>query len=180
MILDNKYFLYRHIRKDKNEVFYIGVGTKYYDKRCKNSNVYRRAFLKSIRNPFWKNITNKTDYEVEILYESDSYMFIEEKEKEFIQLYGRRENNTGTLVNMTGGGKGQKLVHKKKHSYDTRLKMSVSAKGRVFSEEHREKLRQAKLRNPVRYWKGKQFSEEHKNKLSEKKKQIWEKKDFVD
>jgi hypothetical protein len=55
MIKDNgKYFIYRHIRLDTNEVFYIGVGTKYYDKRAINCNVYRRAFLKVVRNPFGK------------------------------------------------------------------------------------------------------------------------------
>lgn len=164
-----KYFIYRHIRLDKNEVFYIGVGTKYTDKRCPNGNPYRRAFLKAPRNPFWKNIVAKTKYEVDIIYESDSYEYIEEKEKEFIKLYGRRELGTGTLCNMTDGGKGQKNVHLKKHSEQTKLKMSNSAKGRVFSEDHKEKLRLAKLKNPVRYWKGKQFSDEHKKGLSKPK-----------
>lgn len=164
-----RYFIYRHIRLDKNEVFYIGVGTKYTDKRCPNANPYRRAFLKAPRNPFWKNIVAKTKYEVDIIYESDSYKYIEEKEKEFIKLYGRRELGTGSLCNMTDGGKGQKCVHLRVHSQATKDKMSKSAMGRVFTEEHKEKLRLAKLKNPVRYWKGKQFSEEHKKGLSKPK-----------
>lgn len=28
IVEDGKYYLYRHIRNDKNEPFYIGVGTK--------------------------------------------------------------------------------------------------------------------------------------------------------
>ena len=164
-----KYFIYRHVRLDKNEVFYVGVGTKYTDKRAPNANPYRRAYLKAPRNPFWKNIVAKTKYEVDIIYESDSYEYIEEKEKEFIKLYGRRELGTGTLCNMTDGGKGQKNVHLRVHSQKTKDKMSKSAKGRVFTEEHKEKLRLAKLNNPVKYWKGKKFSEEHKKGLSKPK-----------
>ena len=165
-----KYFIYRHIRLDKNEVFYIGVGTMYTDKRAPNANPYRRAYLKAIRNPFWKNIVAKTKYDVDIIFESNSYEIIEEKEREFIKLYGRRELGTGTLCNMTDGGKGQKNVHLRQHSEETKKKMSESAKGRVFSEEHKEKLSKAKLKNPSRFWKGKKFSEEHKENLSKESK----------
>lgn len=42
---------------------------------------------------------------------------------------------------------------------------SASHKGRAFSEEHKQKLRDAKMKNPVRYWQGKQLSEEHKDKI---------------
>lgn len=166
---NENYYLYSHTRKDTGDVFYIGVGTKFYDKRSPNASPYRRAHLKSIRNPFWKNIVNKTDYTIDIVCESNDYNFIEQKEKEYISLYGRRENSTGTLVNMTGGGKGQKMVHLRKHSEETKRKMSESAKGRKFSEEHKEKLRQAKLKNPTTYWKNKSFSEEHKQKLRDAK-----------
>lgn len=37
---------------------------------------------------------------------------------------------------------------------------------RIFSEETRQKMRDAKLKNPTRYWLGKKFSKEHKNKIS--------------
>lgn len=166
---EGKYFLYRHIRVDTNEVFYIGVGTKYIDQRTgkKHCNVYRRACLKALRNPFWKNIVAKTKYDIEIVCESDSYEFIEEKEKEFIQIYGRREFKTGTLCNMTDGGKGQRMVFLKSHSDETRKKMSESAKGRKFTEEHKRKLSEAKRNNP--FLKGRKFSEEHKQKIRDGK-----------
>lgn len=67
------------------------------------------------------------------------------------------------------GGKGQRNVFLKQHSEETRRKMSESAKGRTFSEEHKQKLKDAKRLNPVRVWKGKEFSEEHRRKLSEAK-----------
>lgn len=104
-MLEDKHFLYRHIRLDNNEPFYIGIGTKkkwFTDFKTE----YRRAFEKTGRNIFWKRIINKTNYEVEILFESNDYEFIKNKEIELIQLYGKRWNNTGTLVNITDGGEG--------------------------------------------------------------------------
>jgi len=50
-------YVYRHIRLDKNEPFYIGIG--------KIDN-YKRAYLKSIRNVIWKQIVNKTNYDIYI------------------------------------------------------------------------------------------------------------------
>ena len=103
-----QHFLYRHIRLDKNEPFYIGIGTvQERDLNNKRQRIYyRRAYEEAGRNNIWHNIINKTDYEVEILLESDDYEFIKQKEIEFISLYGRRDLNKGTLVNLTDGGQG--------------------------------------------------------------------------
>ena len=43
---------------------------------------------------------------------------------------------------------------------------SESLRGRVMTEEHKQKLREAKLKNPVKYWEGKTLSDEHKKKIS--------------
>ncbi len=171
MIVDNgKYYLYRHIRLDKNEPFYIGVGTK---NACK----YCRAKTKLKRNKYWERIVAKTPYEIEILIESNDYQFIMEKEREFIALYKRRDLENGSLCNLTDGGegspnstrvisdyqkmriskalKGRKLPewqieHLRKtntgrvKSKETNLKMSITMKGREFSEETREKISKAK------------------------------------
>lgn len=96
-----KYYLYRHIRLDKNEVFYIGIGTK--GKRRK----YKRAECIKHRNRFWKNIVAKTKYEIEIVLETDNHKFLLEKEREFIALYGRANLGKGTLCNLTDGGEGK-------------------------------------------------------------------------
>ena len=63
-------YVYRHIRLDKNIPFYIGIGKE-----------EQRAYSKSNRNPYWKKITNKTDYVVEILFNDISYELAKEKEK---------------------------------------------------------------------------------------------------
>jgi hypothetical protein len=97
-----KYYLYRHIRLDNNQPFYIGIGTKY--EKFAPSEEYRRAYNKIGRSCWWKKVINKTNYKVEILLESDNYEFIQEKEIEFIKLYGRKDLEEGILVNLTDGG----------------------------------------------------------------------------
>ena len=86
--------LYRHIRTDKQEVFYIGIGEN-----------ESRAYNKKNRTRVWKNTANK-GYETEILFEDVTWEQVIEKEKEFIALYGRKDLGLGTLVNLTDGGEG--------------------------------------------------------------------------
>lgn len=121
-----KYYLYRHIRPDKNEPFYIGIGTKNQDKFVKGpKSEYQRAYNKCSRSKIWWDIVNKNDgkYEVEILMECDDYKFVENKEIEFVKLYGRINLHTGILSNLTDGGDGKVSCV---HSQDTKDKMSAS------------------------------------------------------
>lgn len=106
--MNRQHYLYRHIRLDTNEVFYIGIGTKSERKYHTHVNEYSRAYIKNTkgRTLFWHRVANKTNYEVEIIFEHEDYEFIKEKEKEFIKLYGRRDLGLGTLVNLTDGGDG--------------------------------------------------------------------------
>lgn len=98
--------MYRHCRKDNGQPFYIGVGTKLYKTHLSISAEYRRAYDTKRRSTFWKNISLKYGHVVEIVYESNDENFIFQKEIEFIELYGRIDNNTGILVNHTDGGRG--------------------------------------------------------------------------
>lgn len=98
-----KYYLYRHVRVDKNEPFYIGIGTR--QRGHNEKSIYLRAYTKANRSSFWKNIVNKTKYDIEIIYETDSISKIKQKEIEFIGLYRRKEHG-GILCNMTDGGDG--------------------------------------------------------------------------
>lgn len=140
-------YLYRHIRLDKNIPFYIGIGI---------DNTYYRANSKKSRNNHWNKIVNKTDYEVEILFEHEDYNFIKEKEKDFISLYGRKDTNNGMLVNKTDGGDGcLGLIH----SDESKLKMSIPNKGKIISEEQKRKVSE--------FHKGKVASKETRLKMSE-------------
>lgn len=100
MIVDNgKHYLYRHIRIDNGVPFYIGVGSKH-----RKSNPYYRANMNTGRNFIWKGIYERCGFSVEILLESNDPVFIMEKEKEFIYLYGKISNGTGILSNIADGG----------------------------------------------------------------------------
>lgn len=94
----NNWYVYRHIRLDKNEPFYIGIG-------CKGN--YSRAKQKNKRSDFWKKIASKSDYKVEIIMDELSHSEAESKEIEFISMYGRIDKGEGTLCNLTNGGKGR-------------------------------------------------------------------------
>jgi hypothetical protein len=145
-------YLYRHIRLDKNEPFYIGIGS---------DETYKRANWKFRNNKLWNSVINKTNYEVEIMIDNLTWNDACEKEKEFILLYGRKDLKTGILVNLTSGGDGKvgNIV-----SNETREKLSIALKGKKRPKEIIEKIR---LKNI-----GKKRSEEIKLKLSNSHKGI--------
>lgn len=149
-------YLYRHIRLDKNEVFYIGIGG--FDVSEKMGS-YRRAFSKCRRNNFWKSIIKKTKYVVEIIIDELDWISACSKEKEFIKLYGRMDQGLGTLVNFTDGGDGSFGLIK---SEKTLEKISNSLKGRTLSEDTKNKIRIANF--------GKVTPENVKEKISQSSK----------
>jgi hypothetical protein len=116
--------VYRHIRLDKNEPFYIGIG-----------NEKSRAYDKRSRTKLWKNIAKK-GYEIEILFEDIDFEEAKKKETEFIALYGRKNNNTGTLVNLTDGGEGTIGY---KHTEESIQKCRIAAKNQVHTIESKHK-----------------------------------------
>lgn len=96
------FMVYRHIRPDRNEPFYIGIGKegsgRESDKR---------------RNSMWESIVkaNNGNYEKEILLSGLTLEEASDKEIEFIKLYGRICNRTGTLANIQDGGVWNKFYH---------------------------------------------------------------------
>lgn len=130
------HYIYRHIRLDKNEPFYIGRGVFKPNGKWLRTKYYR-AFSKkkSGRNNWWLNIIAITDYDIEILFHSDSFSLICQKEKEFIKLYGRKDLGLGTLVNLTDGGEKNFGF---KPNLETCKKMSDSSwvKGKIGYAHH--------------------------------------------
>ena len=102
----DNYFVYTHTRLDTNEVFYVGIGKIPGLNRIRGNNTkYSRAYEKTKRHKFWKNIVCKTDYKVDIVYETTNEEIAKLKEIELISFYGRRCcDNSGTLVNFQPGG----------------------------------------------------------------------------
>lgn len=121
------FYLYRHIRLDTNEVFYVGIGTK--PKYYKQYEVeFNRAYCKKDRNVIWKRIFNKCkNIHVEILFESDDRSYICKKEEELIALY-KRIKDGGTLSNLSLGG--EKAANGFKHTDEAKLKISEASKKR--------------------------------------------------
>lgn len=148
-------YIYRHIRLDKNEVFYIGKGTN-------TNGQYYRSKEKSSRNPHWHNIVNKTEYDIEIMLDELTEDEANKKEVELILLYGRLDLGTGTLVNMTDGGDGVSGS-----SEETRKKQSESAKGRKCLNPHNKDPE--KIRKMAEKHRGMKRSEESRKRMSDAK-----------
>ena len=136
-----QYYVYQHIREDKNEIFYIGIGTK--SKQDLKYNTYRRASCIHKDNNIWLKIVAKTNWKFEILFESDDRQEVEQMEINLIAKYGRKCDNTGCLANLTLGGESN-LGYK--HTEEAIKKISEKAKQkRVYSNinftpELKEKL----------------------------------------
>jgi len=127
--------VYKHIRKDTNEVFYIGIGKS-----------KKRAYdMWNHRNEFWHNIKRKTDVDVEIIHEGLNWKDACKKERQLIQTYGRRDLGLGTLVNMTDGGDGGHGVivsdETKEKIRQFQLSQDTPWKHRPVREEVKEKIR---------------------------------------
>lgn len=150
-------YLYRHIRLDKNEPFYVGIGS---------DDTYKRAYSSKNRNKHWKNIVGKIEYEVEIVLDDLTWEQACNKEREFIKLYGRQDTTSGILCNYTDGGEG---VLGLIVTAESREKMRKAQTGKKQPKEQIAK-RVAKLSGPGNPWYGKQFSDEYKQKLSTAKK----------
>ena len=136
IIAEGKHYLYRYIRHDKNEPFYIGIGTKHEDDK---NGGHARAVVKKYNNRIWMSITKRTNYDVEILLESDDYTFVKQKEQEFIKLYGRIDKGTGSLANLTDGGEGTRGMRKITYTDELRKRMSESHMGKRLSPESQAK-----------------------------------------
>lgn len=156
--------VYKHIRLDTNEIFYVGIGKD-----------EKRAYqIHNRRNSYWKNIVNKTDYKIEITHQDICYEEACAIEKYLIYFYGRANLNQGTLCNLTDGGEGClglvvsektrekfrgsnnymfgkthskevkermiKIITEKMQDEKVRKKISDKAKGRKVSDKHKEKL----------------------------------------
>lgn len=150
-------YVYRHIRLDKNEPFYIGIGT---DKSYSRA----RSILK--RSNLWNKIAAKTEYEIEIIFEHDDYSVIKEKEKEFIALYGRMDIEKGSLANLTDGGEGTLGYIP---SLEKRLNQSIRQKG-VKRPEHAMKLKGVKKPNMIGVFSGEKnpmYGKTHSAKVRE-------------
>jgi hypothetical protein len=142
-MLNNIYCVYRHRRLDNNQIFYIGIGN------------HERPYVKYDRNKYWNNIVNKVGYTVEVLVNELDWETACELEILLISEYGRKNNKTGILCNMTDGGDG---ILGYKHTKESIEKIRQATINKISTEEYKLKM--------YNVHKGRKCSEETKLKMS--------------
>jgi hypothetical protein len=166
------FVVYRHIRLDTEEVFYIGIGNE------------KRPYDKKGRNEIWNRVVDKAGYRVEIIHSGLTWEECIEKEIVLIKFYGRKDKGEGPLVNLTDGGEGNVgfiYPEESKAKISQTLKEYFKEnenpfKGKSHSPETKERLSQLASERPVNYDaiqamaehnRGRTYDEEHRKKLSE-------------
>ena len=156
--------VYKHIRLDNDEVFYIGIATR-----------NDRPYSKYSRNPHWHNIVKKVGYRVEIIKDGINLELAKEMEIKLIAEYG------DVLCNMTKGGDGQFGLSIPK-SKETKNKISESVtqwhKNNTHSIDSRKKMSDSakKQRSDGAPTHTTPHSQESKQRMAEARKEWWRKK----
>jgi hypothetical protein len=135
-------YVYRHIRLDKNEPFYVGIGS---------DDLYKRANKSRGRSLRWKDIAYHVPYRVDIVLDNLTWEDACLKEQEFIALYGRADLKKGSLTNMTDGGDGtigHKWTHSQKLGAVKRLKGNKYNLGNKYSNETKKMLSEIRKNKP--------------------------------
>ena len=141
------FYVYLHVKESDGTVFYVGKGTKF-----RWSRVYDRT-------QHWKNTAIKHGVICQIVAHDLSAEEALVLEKKLIASYGRQDQKTGCLVNLTDGGDGVvNYVWTEEH----RKKISEAGVGRKHTDEFKQMV--SKLHT------GKVLSEETKAKISAKRK----------
>jgi len=152
---ETMFYTYAHYKPD-NSVFYIGKGQG------------RRAFDKISRSKKWKELVAKEgDYKVEILAQWPTEQEAFEHEIFLIECF---KDMGANLVNVSKGGYGAS-GYRHTAEYVEHMKSIMAGSGNAFfGKAHslitKEKISQAKKKNPTKAWLGKPRDEATRNKIS--------------
>lgn len=116
----NKYYIYFHINPLTNKPFYIGKGEGF------------RARRKSQRSKEWNDVVSKYGYVIDIVEDNLTEVEAMNRERFYINWFGRLNNETGILINKTGGGSGSSGAVV---TDETRLKIRETLKRKYKSGE---------------------------------------------
>jgi hypothetical protein len=138
------YCVYFHLKKNSDEVFYVGIGT------------LSRAKDLTGRSKFWKHVYEKHGCDIQIKHEGLTWIEACDLERIYIAEFGRRDIQTGTLVNHTDGGEGNygwvpTDEHKIKLSEANKAnpKLIASLTGRKLTDEHKANIGKGQLGIPT-------------------------------
>ena len=151
----NIYYVYAYVRSSDGTPYYIGKG--------KNNRAWEKH----------RNVTTPKDKSKIIIMESGlTEIGAISLERRYIRWYGRKNNKTGILRNMTDGGDGISGFH---HSEETKIKVRNANIGKTLSTKTVEKMRNSQrgktkskhIRDKMSVsHKGKVLSDEHRKKIS--------------
>ena len=169
-MLDKQFYVYIHMKKTDDSVFYVGKGSKY------------RYTTKQGRNQYWNRIVEKYGFVAEIV---KSQLTFEEANIYEIELIKQLRDQGCILCNMTDGGEGCRGIKKtqeqkalisaktkgKKRSDATKKKMigNQNATGAIRSFETKAKMSASKKRN--NNIKGRFVSQETRDKIRKSRNQ---------
>ena len=131
----NEFYTYAYLRED---------GTPYYIGKGKGKRIYSTHRKVKLPKDKSRVIFLKQNLTEDEAFRHETYM---------IALFGRKDLGTGILRNLTDGGEGSSGAV---ISEETRRKLRIARKNRIFSEETRRKISEA----------SKNRSEETKKKIS--------------
>lgn len=149
----------------KFKPLYIGKG--------KGTRYLAHLKLKDVKNPIFENKIKhwqRNNVSEQIIIIKDNIIVEQEAfdlEIDIIKLFGRLDNGTGILLNLTDGGDGvcgrdpwnKGLTTGSFLTEDGRARLSAAHTGKILSAETKQKMSD--------YWKGKTYTEETKRKISE-------------
>lgn len=156
----SKIYIYKHTNLINGKVYIGQTKCEDLNRRWRNGKGYQTSsyFYYAIQKYGWDNFSH------EVLEIVDSYEEANKKEEYYIKLYDSLNHEKG--YNLRPGGHNSPLTEEQKQ------KISNSLKGRIFSPETKEKMRQANLgeKNPMF---GKRMSEESKEKIRISLEEYW-------
>ena len=144
---DKRFYVYVHRRKTDGRIFYVGKGQG------------NRAYDRQGRNTWWQRVVAKYDFYAEIVFRTDVEKCAFSIESGLIRYIGR-----DNLCNLSDGGEGPSG---RKHTEEWRASMSQKMSGRKLSKEHKESLRQLRIRKPTKNFASNQIGKEVTNSSGE-------------
>lgn len=146
-ITPQNFYVYLHVKESDGTVFYVGKGTKH------------RWCISFSRSKHWKHTASKHGVICKIVAHNLTTEEALILEKKLITSYGRQDQKTGCLVNLTDGGDGVVNYvwtdeHRKKvaiastgrrHTEEFKQLVSSIHKGKVLSSETKAKISKAKI-----------------------------------
>jgi hypothetical protein len=160
--MDNKYYIYLHVKLSNGEPFYVGKG------KC-GTNRFKAT---KNRNGWWQNTVEKHGFDIIIIDDNLTPNDACLKESYWIKRIGRKDLCLGNLVNLTDGGEGangrevpleKRLIgeknpfYNKKHTTKTIEIISESNRKRVWKQSSKDKMSNTRKGVPI-------FSEEEKER----------------